>query len=75
MIVSTRILPINVDLTELSAKERRFLTSRAEVQQTKVLTRPKAPAMLAKINKYVRDMDTRSKNCTVRQAKRLRVRH
>ncbi|WP_313207296.1 H-NS histone family protein [Stenotrophomonas sp.] len=46
---------MNVDLTKLSAKELRSLISRAEVQQTKVLTRPKASAMRAKINKYVRD--------------------
>ncbi|MBH1664534.1 H-NS histone family protein [Stenotrophomonas maltophilia] len=44
-----------IDLTGLSVKELRSLISTAEKQQTKILTRPKAAAMRAKINKYVRD--------------------
>ncbi|MEN5355897.1 MULTISPECIES: H-NS family nucleoid-associated regulatory protein [Stenotrophomonas maltophilia group] len=44
-----------IDLTGLSVKELRSLISTAEKQQTKILTRPKAAAMRAKINKYVKD--------------------
>lgn len=44
-----------IDLTGLSVKELRSLISTAEKQQTKILTRPKATAMRAKINKYVKD--------------------
>lgn len=46
---------MSIDLTDLSAKDLRSLITAAEKQQTKVLTRPKASAMRAKINKYVRD--------------------
>lgn len=48
-------LLMSIDLTGLSAKDLRSLITAAEKQQTKVLTRPKASAMRAKINKYVRD--------------------
>ncbi|QIO88561.1 DNA-binding protein [Stenotrophomonas rhizophila] len=44
-----------IDLSGLSVKELRSLISTAEKQQTKILTRPKAAAMRAKINKYVKD--------------------
>ncbi len=44
-----------IDLTGLSVKELRSLISTAEKQQTRILTRPKAAAMRAKINKYVKD--------------------
>ncbi|MCF3525246.1 H-NS family nucleoid-associated regulatory protein [Stenotrophomonas maltophilia] len=44
-----------IDLTGLSVKELRSLISTAEKQQTKILTRPKAAAMRAKINKYAKD--------------------
>jgi len=46
---------MTIDVTRLSAKELRSLITAAERQQTKVLTRPKASAMRAKIDKYVRD--------------------
>ncbi|OWQ78079.1 H-NS family nucleoid-associated regulatory protein [Stenotrophomonas maltophilia] len=46
---------MTIDLTKLSPKELRSLISEAEKQRTKVLTRPKAAAMRAKINQYVKD--------------------
>lgn len=46
---------MTIDVTRLSAKELRLLITAAERQKTNVLTRPKASAMRAKINKYVRD--------------------
>ncbi|MCU0999643.1 H-NS histone family protein [Stenotrophomonas maltophilia] len=46
---------MTIDICGLSAKELRSLIAQAEKQQLKVLTRPKATAMRAKINKYVKD--------------------
>ncbi len=46
---------MTIDVSGLSAKELKALITQAEKQQTKVLTRPKAAAMRAKINKYVKD--------------------
>jgi len=46
---------MSIDVTRLSANELRSLITAAERQQAKVLKRPKASAMRAKINKYVRD--------------------
>ncbi|WP_313250746.1 H-NS histone family protein [Stenotrophomonas indicatrix] len=46
---------MTIDVSGLSAKELKALINLAEKQQTKVLTRPKAAAMRAKINKYVKD--------------------
>ncbi|MDH7547942.1 H-NS histone family protein [Stenotrophomonas geniculata] len=46
---------MTIDVSGLSAKELKALITLAEKQQTKVLTRPKAAAMRAKINKYVKD--------------------
>ena len=46
---------MTIDVSGLSAKELKALIAQAEKQQTKVLTRPKAAAMRAKINQYVKD--------------------
>ena len=46
---------MTIDISGLSAKELRSLIAQAEKQQSKVLSRPKATAMRAKINKYVKD--------------------
>lgn len=46
---------MTIDVSHLSAKELKALIAQAEKQQTKVLTRPKAAAMRAKINQYVKD--------------------
>jgi DNA-binding protein H-NS len=46
---------MTIDVSGLSAKELKALITQAEKQQTKVLTRPKAAAMRAKINQYVKD--------------------
>lgn len=46
---------MTIDVSHLSAKELKTLIAQAEKQQTKVLTRPKAAAMRAKINQYVKD--------------------
>lgn len=46
---------MTIDVSHLSAKELKTLIAQAEKQQTRVLTRPKAAAMRAKINKYVKD--------------------
>ncbi len=46
---------MTIDVSGLSAKELKTLIAQAEMQQTKVLTRPKAAAMRAKINQYVKD--------------------
>ncbi len=46
---------MTIDVSGLSAKELKTLIAQAEKQQTKVLTRPKAAAMRAKINQYVKD--------------------
>ena len=46
---------MTIDLSNMSARELRALITQAEKQQKKVLTRPKASAMRAKINQYVRD--------------------
>ncbi|HHA2422530.1 TPA: H-NS family nucleoid-associated regulatory protein [Stenotrophomonas maltophilia] len=46
---------MTINVSHLSAKELRALIAQAEKQQTRVLTRPKAAAMRAKINKYVKD--------------------
>jgi len=44
-----------INVNGLSAKELKSLIAQAEKQQAKVMTRPKAAAMRAKINKYVKD--------------------
>lgn len=44
-----------INVSGLSAKELKSLIAQAEKQQAKVMTRPKAAAMRAKINKYVKD--------------------
>jgi len=44
-----------IDFSGLTARDLRALITQAEKQQTKILTRPKASAMRAKINKYVKD--------------------
>lgn len=46
---------MTIDFSGLSARDLRALITQAEKQQTKILTRPKASAMRAKINKYVKD--------------------
>lgn len=46
---------MTIDVSHLSAKELKALIAQAEKQQTKVMTRPKAAAMRAKINQYVKD--------------------
>ncbi len=46
---------MTIDISGLSAKELRSLIAQAEKQKSKVLSRPKATAMRAKINKYVKD--------------------
>lgn len=46
---------MTIDVSGLSARELKTLIAQAEKQQTKVLTRPKAAAMRAKINQYVKD--------------------
>ncbi|MBK0024664.1 H-NS histone family protein [Stenotrophomonas sp. S48] len=46
---------MTIDVSGLSAGELKTLITQAEKQQTKVLTRPKAAAMRAKINQYVKD--------------------
>jgi DNA-binding protein H-NS len=49
------IKQMTIDVSGLSAKELKALIAQAEKQQTKVLTRPKAAAMRAKINQYVKE--------------------
>lgn len=44
-----------INVNGLSAKELKSLIAQAEKQQAKVMTRPKAAAMRAKINQYVKD--------------------
>ncbi|MGE8258363.1 MAG: H-NS family nucleoid-associated regulatory protein [Stenotrophomonas sp.] len=44
-----------INVNGLSAKELKALIAQAEKQQAKVMTRPKAAAMRAKINQYVKD--------------------
>lgn len=46
---------MTIDVSGLSAKELKTLIAHAEEQQTKALIRPKASAMRAKINQYVKD--------------------
>lgn len=46
---------MTVDINGLSAKELRALITEAQKRQTTILTRPKASAMRAKINQYVKD--------------------
>jgi len=46
---------MTIDFSGLSARDLHVLITQAEKQQTKILTRPKASAMRAKINKYVKD--------------------
>ncbi|UXB37584.1 H-NS family nucleoid-associated regulatory protein [Stenotrophomonas maltophilia] len=44
-----------INVNGLSAKELKSLIAQAEKQQAKVMKRPKAAAMRAKINQYVKD--------------------
>lgn len=46
---------MTIDITSLSAKELTSLIAQAEKQQAKLAKRPKASAMRAKIDKYVKD--------------------